>query len=140
MSKTRRSRQRDGQTPPTNSSPDDPVTAWAKLVDSGAIIAGPHIRNAAKRHLRDLTEAPKRGFEWNRDAAARPVRFFETVLRLNGGQFEGLPFKPHPSQVFIVGSLFGWLRSDGTRRFRRAYIEAAKGIGKSPMLAGVGRL
>jgi len=25
-----------------------------------------------------------------------------------------------------------WKRQDGTRRFRRAYIEAAKGIGKSP--------
>ncbi len=60
------------------------------------------------------------------------------VLRLNGGQFEGLPFNLHPSQQFIVGSLFGWKRLDGTRRFRRAFIEQSKGSGKSPLLAGCG--
>lgn len=57
---------------------------------------------------------------------------------MNGGQFEGLPFNLDPSQAFIVGSLFGWKREDGTRRFRVAYIEEGKGNGKSPMVAGVG--
>ncbi len=66
------------------------------------------------------------------------LNFFPTVLRLNGGQFEGVPFHPHPSQQFILGSLFGWLRTDGTRRFRVAYIEQGKGNGKSPMIAGIG--
>src|SRR5690606_38215432 len=65
-------------------------------------------------------------------------QYFETVLKLNGGQFEGLPFRLHPSQAFIVGSLFGWKREDGTRRFRRAYIEQGKGNGKSPLVAGIG--
>lgn len=60
------------------------------------------------------------------------------MLRLAGGQFEGKPFIPEASQAFIIGSLFGWKRQDGTRRFRRAYIEQAKGQGKSPLLAGVG--
>jgi hypothetical protein len=31
-----------------------------------------------------------------------------------------------------IGSLFGWKRADGRRRFRRAYIEEGKGNGKSP--------
>jgi phage terminase large subunit-like protein len=71
-------------------------------------------------------------------AAARAIGFFSDVLRLNGGQFEGLPFELQDSQAFIVGCLFGWKRADGKRRFRRCYIEAAKGIGKSPLLAGIG--
>ena len=58
--------------------------------------------------------------------------FLSRYSRLNGGQFEGLPFLLHPSQSFILGSLFGWKRQDGTRRFRRAYIEQGKGNGKSP--------
>src|SRR5690606_35672004 len=37
-----------------------------------------------------------------------------------------------------MGSIFGWLRLDGTRRFRRAYIEQGKGNGKSPMAGGIG--
>jgi phage terminase large subunit-like protein len=60
------------------------------------------------------------------------------VLKLNGGEHEGRPFELHESQAFIVGSLFGWLRSDGTRRFRVAFIEQGKGNGKSPLAAGVG--
>lgn len=96
------------------------------------------MRNAALRHLRDLDEAPARGFTWDKDRAQHALDFFPDVLRLNGGQFEGRPFELHPSQQFIVGSLFGWIRADGTRRFRRAYIEIAKGNGKSPLAAGIG--
>ncbi|RYG84703.1 MAG: terminase large subunit, partial [Alphaproteobacteria bacterium] len=55
-----------------------------------------------------------------------------------GGQFEGKPFLLHPSQAFKLSCLFGWLRTDGTRRFRRAYIEEGKGNGKSPFAGGVG--
>lgn len=72
------------------------------------------------------------------DAARRAIEFFPDVLRLNGGQFEGIPFTLHPSQAFRIGSLFGWKRADGTRRFRRFYDEEGKGNGKSPMLAGIG--
>ncbi len=57
---------------------------------------------------------------------------------MNGGQFEGKPFELDVSQKFIVGSVFGWIRADGTRRFRMAYIEEGKGNGKSPLLGGIG--
>jgi phage terminase large subunit-like protein len=84
----------------------------------------------------------KRGIHWDEAAAERVFRFFETVLKLNGGQFEGRPFLLHPSQKFIVGSIFGWKRveSDGAllRRFRRCYIEQGKGNGKSPLAGGIG--
>ena len=62
------------------------------------------------------------------------------MLKLSEGQFEGKPFELHPSQQFIVGSIFGWKRRDGTRRFRRAYIEQGKGNGKSPLAGGIGLL
>ena len=60
------------------------------------------------------------------------------MLCLSEGQFEGQPFILQPSQAFIVGSLFGWKRVDGRRRFRRAYIEQGKGNGKTPLCAGIG--
>jgi len=128
---------------PTNSSaPADPfedrATDWARAVVEGQVVAGPHIRNAARRHLDDLERAGERGLSYDLAAAQRVIRFFETKLRLNGGQFEGRPFKLAPSQAFKLGALFGWKRADGTRRFRRAYIEEGKGNGKSPFAAGVG--
>ena len=36
----------------------------------------------------------------------------------------------------MVGSLFGWKRADGLRRFRTAYVEVARKNGKSVLLAG----
>mgnify|MGYP005836044673 CR=1 FL=1 len=117
---------------------DDPVTRYAQEVCSGARIAGPDIRNACARHLRDLKEGPARGLVWDVEESNKAQRFYRNVLKLNGGQFEGLPFVLLPWQAFIVGSLFGWKAGDGTRRFRSAYVETGKGSGKSPLAAGIG--
>jgi phage terminase large subunit-like protein len=116
----------------------DPATSYAKAVTKGEIVAGPHVRATCARHLRDLEDGAARGLQWDTASAARALGFFKDVLRLSEGQFEGRPFDLHPSQQFIVGSLFGWKRADGTRRFRRAYIEQGKGNGKSPLAGGIG--
>jgi phage terminase large subunit-like protein len=117
----------------------DPATDYAKGVVAGKIVAGPYVRDACERHLRDLKDGPKRGLKWDLAAADRVYRYFRTVLRLAGGEHEGKPYELEPSQKFIVGSLFGWKRAvDSTRRFRMAFIEEGKGSGKTPMAAGIG--
>ena len=121
-----------------STSVDDPATQYASEVHSGKRIAGPDIRNACARHLRDLEEGPKRGLFWDLEEANKAIRFYRAVLKLNGGEFEGQPFELLPWQKFIVGSIFGWKGSDGYRRFRVVYVESGKGSGKSPLAAGVG--
>jgi len=116
----------------------DPVGFYAQEVVSGKIIAGPHVRGACARHLRDLETGEKRGLYFDKESAQRAIGFYRDVLRLNGGEFEGLPFELLLWQMFIVGSLFGWKSADGFRRFRVAYVETGKGSGKSPLAAGVG--
>lgn len=116
----------------------DPVTSYARNVNSGKIIAGPHVRAACQRHLDDLEKAPSRGFFFDLEKVKRAIGFFEDVLRLNGGQYEGKPYVLLDWQKFIVGSLFGWVDEEGLRRFRVAYVETAKGSGKSPLSAGIG--
>ncbi|MFN9476369.1 terminase large subunit [Acidovorax sp.] len=124
------------KTQPTSSL--DRTEAYARAVLAGKIIAGPHVRNACRRHLQDLKEAHKRGLYYDPAAAQFAFEFFESVLKLSEGQFEGKKFDLDPSQAFIIGSLHGWKRADGTRRFRRAFIEQGKGNGKSPMAGGIG--
>lgn len=85
-----------------------------------------------------MTEGGKRGLVWNLEEANKAIRFFESVLKLNGGDYEGKPFLLLPWQKFVVGSTFGWYGADGYRRFRVCYVETAKGSGKSPLAAGVG--
>lgn len=123
---------------------DDPCTAYARAVVAGRIVAGPHVRNACKRHFVDMERAkqPDAPFFFDHVKAQHVYDFFQETLKLSEGQFEGKPFKLHVSQLFILGSIFGWQRFDQqgnqVRRFRRAYIEQAKGNGKSPMVGGVG--
>jgi phage terminase large subunit-like protein len=118
--------------------PNDPVTKYANDVLAGRIVAGPHVRNACRRHLDDLKNGAERGLTYDLAAALDILRFCRTVCKLKDGQFDGKPFNPHPSQEFILGSLYGWKKADGHRRFRRAYIEMGKGNGKSPMAAAIG--
>ncbi len=120
------------------SSSADRTSAYALAVVAGDIVAGPHVRNSCRRHLLDLKKGHERGLYFDHDAADYAFRFFEGQLKLSEGQFEGRPFQLHTSQAFIIGSLFGWKRADGTRRFRRAFIEQGKGNGKSPMAGGIG--
>lgn len=116
----------------------DPVTSYARKVVDGKIIAGPHVRDACRRHLEDLQQAPDRGFFFDIEKVKRAAGFFRDVLRLNGGEYEGQPYELLDWQAFIVGSILGWVDVDGMRRFRMAYIETAKGSGKSPLAAGIG--
>lgn len=119
----------------------DPATTYAIDVSTGAILAGPYVRDACRRHLHDLEHGPKRGLLWSADAAQRAINFFEQVLRFPDGDRAGEPFVLESWQCFVVGSLFGWLRQDDMlRRFRTCYLETGKGSGKSPLGAGIGLL
>lgn len=68
----------------------------------------------------------------------RAIGFFAKVLKLNDGEHEGKPFILLPWQCFVIGSIFGWIIEDGTRRFSMVYVESGKGSGKSPLASGVG--
>lgn len=120
------------------SSSVDPATAYALEVASGARVAGPNIRNACARHLKDIKTGAKRGLKWDVEESNKAIRYYRNVLKLNGGDYEGKDFVLLPWQTFVVGSIFGWKASDGTRRFRVAYVETGKGSGKSPLAAGIG--
>lgn len=127
-------------TSPANTSDpaDDRATAYARDVVAGRVLAGPDVRAACSRHLNDLESGSERGLFWDVAAVDHVLGYFEEVLCLNGGEFEGKPFEVLPWQAFILGSIFGWKSADGYRRFRIAYIETAKGSGKSPLAAGIG--
>lgn len=129
-------------TRPTASSRDR-ATRYARDVVHGRIVAGPHVRNACRRHLDDLKHGARRGLRWNGKLATEKMALFEEVYRLSEGQFEGQPFTLDPSQAFIIGSIYGWqtnrrVKGEWRRRFRRAFIEMGKGNGKSPLAAGIG--
>jgi phage terminase large subunit-like protein len=118
--------------------PTDPVSRYALAVGAGKILAGRAVRLACARHLTDYARQRTRDFPYyfSPKAAKHIIDFFPAFIRLEDGS---TPMVLAPWQVFCLGSLFGWRRvSDDGRRFQIAYIETAKGSGKSPALAAVG--
>ncbi len=113
---------------------NDPVTAYAHDVLGGKTPAGPFVRLACERHLRDLKQ---KRHTFDPEAAQMTFDFFH-LLRHSKGEWAGVPFDLEPWEQFIIGSLFGWKRSDGLRRFRSGYVAIPKKNGKSTLAAGTG--
>jgi len=116
--------------------PPDPVSKYAAAVVAGRAPASAWVRLACQRHLDDLVTGGARGLRFDPAAALYAINFFP-LLRHTKGEWAGQPFVLEPWQEFIVGSLFGWLRGDGTRRFRIAYIEIPRKNGKTTLAAGI---
>jgi len=114
----------------------DRVTAHAKLVVSGVFDHRkiPHGRYhvlACKRHLRDLERqrTDKFPYYWDVASANRVLEYAETLTIAEGEKPK--PVKLLDFQCFDIGSLFGWKKLSGYRRFRRSYISEARQQGKS---------
>src|SRR5690606_4899809 len=118
----------------------DTVTQYALDVIEGRVIAGRWVRLACERHLRDLERQGTNDFPWVFDPASaeRVFAFFRFCWHVKG-PLAGQPIELMPWQQFIIGSIFGWVHRDtGLRRFRKAYVQVARGNGKSTLLSGLG--
>lgn len=118
--------------------PSDPVSRYAQRVLAGRIVAGRAVRLACERHQRDYARQRTKSFPFwfSAPAAKHIIEFFERFITLEDAI---TPMLLAPWAQFALGSIFGWRRvSDDGRRYQHAYIETAKGSGKTCYLAGVG--
>lgn len=118
------------------------VEAYARSVVSGETIACKWVRLACERHLRDLEKGHERGLWFDAERAEWCIDFFRYLPHIKGewarDPQSGIELEPW--QAFIVGSVFGWQRADGTRRFRTMYAEIPRKNGKSALCSGIGLL
>lgn len=83
--------------------------------------------------------AVRNGCRFNERLATYVCDWFAANLCHTKGQWRGEPFVPNDWQrEQFFSPLFGWVRDDGTRRFRRSYVELPKKNYKSTMAAGSG--
>ncbi|MCR4508920.1 terminase large subunit [Pseudomonas sp. 32.2.56] len=111
--------------------------SYGQQVLAGEIPVCKWTRLAVERHYRDLKEGPARGLWFSEDHAQHALEFF-LFLRHSKGEWAGEQFVPSPWQQFWVALAFGWMRADGTRRFRRVWEEVPRKNGKSTKLSGIG--
>jgi len=110
---------------------------YVEDVLAGKQMAGRWVRLACKRHLHDLEHGAERGLRFDEQAARQAIAFF-SLLKHSKGEWAGRPLHLEPWQQFVIASLFGWQRADGTRRFRTSYLECGRKNGKTTIAAGVG--
>lgn len=83
-------------------------------------------------------KAIKNGCWFDESSAERVREFFAELLQHSKGSWAGKPFELLDWQYDdVIAPLFGWKRPNGTRRFRRAYIEIPKKNGKSTLASGI---
>lgn len=80
------------------------------------------------------------GWEFDVEAANHACEFFPRMLRHVEGKLYRTPFVLEDWQRAIIGTLFGWKREDGTRRYRECFLYVPRKNGKSPLAAGIANL
>jgi phage terminase large subunit-like protein len=116
--------------------------AYCDDVLAGRVPACKWTRLACQRHLDDLArserEEPEFPYVFDLNAAERICKFVELSPHVKGKRFAGKRIRLEPWQCFILVVVFGWLnRFTRMRRFRRVYVEVAKGNAKSTLTSAV---
>ena len=121
---------------------------YAEQVVAGEVIACRWVQRACQRQLEDLSrfKGKTSPFAFNPKLTDQDGRSFHPADNLCAfierlphvkGPLAGSPITLEPWQVFILSTVFGWVRSDGKRRFRRSYIEVPRGNAKSTLSSAV---
>lgn len=114
-----------------------PAEQYARDVIEGRVVACKWVRLACERHVHDLEHGHERGLYFDVEAAER-VLHFKGMLRHSKGKWANENLILEPWQKFRTWCMYGWMREDGTRRFRSSYTEVARKNGKSTDAAGDG--
>lgn len=111
--------------------------AYGRMVLAGEILVCKWTRLAVERHYNDLKTGHERGLFFSEAHAQHVLEFF-LFLRHSKGEWTGQQFVLSPWQQWCTAVLFGWLRTDGTRRFRDASKYVPRKNGKSTWVSGEG--
>lgn len=97
------------------------------------------VKQAVERQQKDLKRKFSKGFPYIYDAnkGARVCAFIELLPHIKG-PLAGKPIQLEPWQIFIIMTVYSWVKEDGSRRYRRSYVEVPRGNGKSALSSGLG--
>ena len=108
---------------------------FPKEVRAGNLVANRLIRAAVERHFADLE---RDDVYWDWDEWRRYSELVSRLRIIGGHELTGQPFVLLPWQSWVVGSVLCWrLKSTGGRRFKSAWIECARGAGKTSLAATI---
>lgn len=106
---------------------------------AGKIVTSKLVRLACERHRQDLADGHTRNLKFSRAKAEHIITFVESFCHHSQGEWAGQRVELAPWQCAMLHILYGWRWADtGYRRFKFAYVELAKGNGKSFLASAIG--
>lgn len=114
------------------------MNQYCVAILSGQIPASKWTKAACRRHLDDLERS--KGvwpFRFDEEKASHAIKFTELCPHVKGHwAVNKETLRLAEWQVFIIGSVFGWVHKDtGYRRFKTVYVEVPRKNGKTTVLA-----
>jgi len=117
-----------------------PAEKYCSDILSGKIVACEWVKLACQRQANDLNRVgtdPKFKWSFSKARAQRVIDFFK-YCRHTEGEWAGQPIVLSPADQFMVWVVYGWIDSEGQRRFREVYEEKGRKNAKTTKLAGLG--
>ena len=113
------------------------LSTYCEAVLNGDIKASKAVKRAVERFLSDMEAIDKGESEYYFDLQeVEDFDKFASLFHFKEGVSAGKPIQLVDFQLFIAANIFGFKRkSDGQRRFKRAYIQLARKQAKSFLLA-----
>lgn len=111
---------------------------YVNEVSEGKILVSRLVKLAVDRFKRDIERQNTKEFPYHFDSNAsdRFIMFAEST-KLYSDKWAGKFLHLEDWQCFIFANVYGWKKSDGRRRFRKAFLQVARKNGKSSMLSVV---
>jgi phage terminase large subunit-like protein len=105
---------------------------------SGKQVTSKLVRLAIERHRNDLATAAQRNLRFVPEMGQRAIDFVEFFCHHSTGEWAGTKVRLEPWECALLYVLYGWYwRDTGYRRFKTAYVELAKGNGKSFLASAI---
>ena len=112
---------------------DKKYTEYAEKVINGEIVACEYVKLACSRYLKLFQ---RKDVYFKSEKADKVINFISKLKHFTGSH-NGKPFILQEWQKFIIYSIYGFYKEDGTRLVRNAYIEVARKNGKTALVAAM---
>lgn len=112
---------------------DKKYTDYAEKVINGEIVACEYVKLACSRYMNLLK---RKDIYFKPEKADKVINFISKLKHFTGSH-NGKPFILQEWQKFIIYSIYGFYKKDGTRLVRNAYIEVARKNGKTALVAAM---
>jgi phage terminase large subunit-like protein len=115
----------------------NPIMEYWNDIESGKEVVSNKIYRTYKKVIYDLTDNTSR-FYYSNARANHVIEFIENYLKHSKGKFGGKPVILELWEKAMLATIFGFIDTDGNRKYRRAILIIGKNNGKSLLASCVG--